>query len=80
MQYPCDANKDRPSGPIDTPMFNTSKTLRAPTAAPPDYSKIVALQRTASPKEVGALIEWLLSDGASYITGASHQVDGGWLC
>lgn len=36
------------------------------------------LQRDAQPEEVAKLIQFLLSDDSSYITGAVHQIDGGW--
>lgn len=45
-----------------------------------DYSVIAALGRTAEPREVSALIDWLLSDGSSYITGSAQVIDGGWVC
>ena len=37
-----------------------------------------ALRRLAAPEEVAALVLWLLSEQASYITGASYPVDGGY--
>ena len=40
----------------------------------------VALGREGQPEEVAKLIAFLLSDEASYITGASCSIDGGWNC
>lgn len=37
-----------------------------------------ALKRLASPEQVAALVLWLCSDAASYMTGASIPVDGGY--
>ena len=32
-----------------------------------------------SPKEVAEMIVWLLSEKASFVTGSTHLVDGGFL-
>jgi NAD(P)-dependent dehydrogenase (short-subunit alcohol dehydrogenase family) len=37
----------------------------------------VPLARAGDAREVGALIAWLASDEASYVTGASYVIDGG---
>jgi 3-oxoacyl-[acyl-carrier protein] reductase len=37
------------------------------------------MRRLASPEEIGAAIAFLASDRASYITGVTLQVDGGWV-
>ena len=39
----------------------------------------VPLGRAGDAREVGALIAWLASDQASYVTGVSYVVDGGLL-
>jgi NAD(P)-dependent dehydrogenase (short-subunit alcohol dehydrogenase family) len=43
---------------------------------PPSASN-VPLSRAGDAREVGALIAWLASENASYITGASYVIDGG---
>jgi NAD(P)-dependent dehydrogenase (short-subunit alcohol dehydrogenase family) len=40
---------------------------------------ITPMRRFAEPEEIANLIAFLLSDKASYITGAYYPVDGGWL-
>ena len=44
-----------------------------------DFST-TALGRMAQPSEVADTIVYLLSDKASFITGACICVDGGWAC
>jgi len=47
-----------------------------------DYSKIlisqIPLGRFGRPEEIGAVASFLLSDEASFVTGISIPVDGGW--
>jgi NAD(P)-dependent dehydrogenase (short-subunit alcohol dehydrogenase family) len=44
-----------------------------------DWS-FLALGRAAHQTEVPPLIEFLLSDASSFITGNAMQIDGGWYC
>jgi glucose 1-dehydrogenase len=37
----------------------------------------IPLQRAGTPEEVAAVVAWLVSDEAGYVTGASYLVDGG---
>ena len=62
-------------GAIDTPM------LRSATGNvwPPAIVKVTPLGRVGESEEVAKAILWLCSDEASYITGATLPVDGGFL-
>jgi NAD(P)-dependent dehydrogenase (short-subunit alcohol dehydrogenase family) len=39
----------------------------------------VPLRRMGNPGEIAEMVVWLLSDRASYATGAAYNVDGGWM-
>ncbi len=39
----------------------------------------IPLRRMGEPAEIAEMVVWLCSDRASYVTGASYNVDGGWM-
>ncbi len=49
----------------------------SPEAVEEDLVRIVPLGRTGEPREVGALVAFLASERASYLTGNLIQIDGG---
>ncbi|KAI6183595.1 hypothetical protein M3Y97_00505400 [Aphelenchoides bicaudatus] len=70
------------AGHIDTPFLGPNRTT-APLCFLEAYKKDLndrtALQRAASPREINALVEFLASDKASFITGSIVVADGGFL-
>ncbi|RYN99037.1 hypothetical protein AA0120_g1840 [Alternaria tenuissima] len=63
-------------GPVDTPMLRKSYENRG---GPVDYS-FLPLGRTAHQTEIPPLIEFLISDASSFMTGTATPIDGGWYC
>jgi arginine metabolism regulation protein II len=41
---------------------------------------VTALNRPGQPGELAEVITFLLSDQASFVSGAVYNVDGGWVC
>ncbi|KAF1939720.1 NAD(P)-binding protein [Clathrospora elynae] len=70
-------------GYIDTPMSHKSREIQDANGnkdARDSKIKSVALGRGGKAEECAELIVYLLSDGASFITGNAVSVDGGWNC
>lgn len=63
-------------GYIETPMTEAIRADNERTVQVMDRTK---LGRMGQPEEVGQLIVWLLSEKASFVTGSTHIVDGGYL-
>ncbi len=64
-------------GAIDTPMFEREISQQLDPEKARKRAADVPLQRIASPDEIAAVVCFLLSDKASYVTGAIVTVDGG---
>jgi NAD(P)-dependent dehydrogenase (short-subunit alcohol dehydrogenase family) len=58
---------------IDTPM------IHGPQSDADDIAAAVPMGRVGQPEEIATVIAFLLSDQASYVTGAHLAVDGGFL-
>ncbi|MBU1014917.1 SDR family oxidoreductase [Patescibacteria group bacterium] len=63
-------------GAIDTPMIEAANI---PKEEMKELIARIPLQRIGRPEEVSAAVVFLASEEASYITGATLYVDGGWL-
>lgn len=63
-------------GAIDTPMISAAQI---PKDAMDALLAGVPLKRAGRPEEVSAAVVFLASEEASYVTGATLYVDGGWL-
>lgn len=63
-------------GAIDTPMVQAAQIPKEIMDA---MLQRVPLKRIGRPEEVSAMVVFLASEEASYVTGATFYVDGGWL-
>ena len=64
-------------GVIDTPMV---RVMDDPEAGKRWLEARVPMARLGRPEEVAAVVCFLASDDASYVTGAELIVDGGYMC
>ena len=64
-------------GPIDTPLLRANRTPEEFEAARRAFEARLPMKRLGQPEEVGAVVDFLLSDRASFITGQLLQPNGG---
>lgn len=60
-------------GPVATELATATHSPETVAA----YERLVAMSRYGTPSEVAAAVAWLASDAASYVTGHTLNVDGG---
>ena len=69
-------------GAIDTDMsrdYPSSDTAAHPVDPVRQFSEdMIMLRRWGTPEEIARVITWMASDAASYMTGTTVLVDGGW--
>ena len=61
-------------GVVDTEL---AKILTTTDASRAEYLRLMPISRVGKPEDVGALVGFLLSDEASWMTGQCIGVDGG---
>jgi NAD(P)-dependent dehydrogenase (short-subunit alcohol dehydrogenase family) len=69
-------------GAINTPMVEGQAETLSPGAPDAVFTQLAGLApigRLGKPQEIGEAVAWLCSDAASFVTGSSLVVDGGWI-
>lgn len=64
-------------GPIDTPLLRANRTQAEYENARRTFESKLPMKRLGRPEEVAAVVDFLLSDRAAYITGQLIQPNGG---
>lgn len=64
-------------GPIDTPLLRANRTAEEFETARRNFESKLPMKRLGQPEEVAAVVDFLLSDRASFITGQLIQPNGG---
>jgi len=64
-------------GPIDTPLLRANRTAEEFETARRNFENKLPMKRLGQPEEVAAVVDFLLSDRASFITGQLIQPNGG---
>jgi len=64
-------------GPIDTPLLRANRTAEEFETARRAFEARLPMKRLGQPEEVAAVVDFLLSDRASFITGQLLQPNGG---
>ena len=67
-------------GPVDTPLMRGIEEALMPddpAAAREFFASTTALKRYSEPAEIAGLVVFLLSDEASFVTGAAYSIDAG---
>lgn len=62
-------------GPVDTPL---TRVLHS-DAFRNTYTGAIPMKRYGTPEEIAAVVSFLASEGAGYLTGATIPVDGGFM-
>lgn len=66
-------------GPIDTPLLATGRTAEQHVALRAKFAAALPLGRMGTPDDVAVVVDFLLSDKASYISGQLLHPNGGQL-
>ena len=72
------ANAVAPGAVMTPALMATVEATTDPSATVGELAKLAPLRRIADPGEIATVVRFLLSSDASYLTGQSIAVDGGW--